>query len=59
MAAFETLLRDWLKHHLLHCATGFDDSRYARHMHRTTLEGDTPYYRDGQRVTRSAIASRP
>jgi alpha-ketoglutarate-dependent taurine dioxygenase len=25
-----------------HCATGFDESRYVRLMHRTTLEGDTP-----------------
>ncbi|ARP81810.1 hypothetical protein CAL12_13960 [Bordetella genomosp. 8] len=25
-----------------HCATGFDDTRYVRTMHRTTLEGDEP-----------------
>lgn len=25
-----------------HCATGFDDERYVRLMHRTTLEGDVP-----------------
>lgn len=25
-----------------HCATGFDDDRYVRLMHRTTLEGETP-----------------
>jgi taurine dioxygenase len=25
-----------------HCATGFDESRYVRLMHRTTLEGDPP-----------------
>ena len=27
---------------MLHCATGFDESRYTRLMHRTTLEGDVP-----------------
>ncbi len=25
-----------------HCATPFDDTRYRRHMHRTTLEGEAP-----------------
>ena len=25
-----------------HCATGFDESRYVRLMHRTTLEGTAP-----------------
>jgi len=25
-----------------HCATGFDEARYTRRMHRTTLEGDAP-----------------
>jgi alpha-ketoglutarate-dependent taurine dioxygenase len=25
-----------------HCATGFDDEKYVRRMHRTTLEGETP-----------------
>lgn len=25
-----------------HCATPFDESRYVRHMHRTTLEGEVP-----------------
>lgn len=25
-----------------HCATPFDDAKYPRHMHRTTLEGDVP-----------------
>ena len=25
-----------------HSATGFDESRYVRLMHRTTLEGDAP-----------------
>lgn len=27
-----------------HCALPFDDETYDRHMQRTTLEGDTPYY---------------
>ena len=25
-----------------HCATPFDDEKYRRHMHRTTIEGETP-----------------
>ncbi|HVF64264.1 MAG TPA: TauD/TfdA family dioxygenase [Casimicrobiaceae bacterium] len=25
-----------------HCATPFDDAKYRRHMHRTTIEGETP-----------------
>ncbi|HVE48014.1 MAG TPA: TauD/TfdA family dioxygenase [Casimicrobiaceae bacterium] len=25
-----------------HCATPFDDAKYRRHMHRTTLEGEVP-----------------
>jgi taurine dioxygenase/putative 2-oxoglutarate oxygenase len=25
-----------------HCATPFDDTKYRRHMHRTTLEGEKP-----------------
>ena len=25
-----------------HCATSFDESRYVRHMYRTTLDGKTP-----------------
>ncbi len=25
-----------------HCATPFDDSKYRRHMHRTTIEGESP-----------------
>lgn len=28
-----------------HCAQPFDDERYERHMQRTTLEGDTPFYK--------------
>ena len=27
-----------------HCALPFDDENYERHMQRTTLEGDTPFY---------------
>ena len=27
-----------------HCAMPFDDERYERHMHRTTLEGEMPRY---------------
>ena len=27
-----------------HCALPFDDEAYERHMQRTTLEGDTPFY---------------
>jgi taurine dioxygenase/putative 2-oxoglutarate oxygenase len=29
-----------------HCATPFDDATYRRHMHRTTLEGETPMMAD-------------
>ena len=25
-----------------HCATGFDEDKYVRRMHRTTLEGEVP-----------------
>ena len=25
-----------------HCATGFDEARHVRLMHRTTIEGDAP-----------------
>jgi alpha-ketoglutarate-dependent taurine dioxygenase len=32
----------WDNRCMLHCATGFDESRYTRLMHRTTLEGDVP-----------------
>lgn len=35
-----------------HCATGFDDVRYVRTMHRTTLEGDVPVMAE----TRGALA---
>ena len=35
-----------------HCALPFDDERYERHMQRTTLEGDTPFYKtdSGERI---------
>jgi taurine dioxygenase len=32
----------WDNRCMLHCATGFDEARYTRLMHRTTLEGDVP-----------------
>ncbi len=32
----------WDNRCMLHCATPFDESRYTRLMHRTTLEGDVP-----------------
>jgi taurine dioxygenase/putative 2-oxoglutarate oxygenase len=32
----------WDNRCTLHCATGFDDTKYTRHMHRTTLEGEVP-----------------
>jgi alpha-ketoglutarate-dependent taurine dioxygenase len=32
----------WDNRCMLHCATGFDENRYIRHMQRTTLEGDVP-----------------
>lgn len=47
----------WDNRCLLHSATGFDESRYERHMHRTTLEGDVPYFRDDHRVVQSVVAS--
>ena len=33
----------WDNRCMLHCATPFDESRYTRLMHRTTLEGDVPF----------------
>jgi taurine dioxygenase/putative 2-oxoglutarate oxygenase len=47
----------WDNRCLQHSATGFDESRYQRHMHRTTLEGDTPYFDGGSGIIRSAIAT--
>jgi len=32
----------WDNRCTLHCATGFDESRFTRTMYRTTLEGETP-----------------
>lgn len=32
----------WDNRCMLHCATPFDETRYERLMHRTTLEGDVP-----------------
>ena len=32
----------WDNRCMLHCATPFDEARYTRFMHRTTLEGDVP-----------------
>jgi alpha-ketoglutarate-dependent taurine dioxygenase len=33
----------WDNRCMLHCATPFDEGRYTRLMHRTTLEGDVPF----------------
>jgi alpha-ketoglutarate-dependent taurine dioxygenase len=33
----------WDNRCMLHCATPFDEDRYTRLMHRTTLEGDVPF----------------
>lgn len=35
-----------------HCALPFDDEKYERHMQRTTLEGDAPFYqtRGGEKI---------
>ena len=32
----------WDNRCMQHCATPFDDAKYRRHMHRTTIEGETP-----------------
>jgi alpha-ketoglutarate-dependent taurine dioxygenase len=32
----------WDNRCTLHCATGYDESKYVRMMHRTTLEGEAP-----------------
>jgi len=36
-----------------HCALPFDDEKFERHMQRTTLEGDTPFFRtsSGEQVS--------
>jgi taurine dioxygenase len=36
----------WDNRCVQHCATPFDDSKYQRLMHRTTLEGETPIMAD-------------
>jgi taurine dioxygenase len=33
-----------------HCATGFDEARYVRRMHRTTLEGEPPVMAPAEHV---------
>lgn len=40
-----------------HCAIPYDDSKEARHMLRTTLEGDVPFFQmpDGGRITSSRV----
>jgi taurine dioxygenase len=32
----------WDNRCMLHCATGYDEEKYIRHMQRTTLEGEVP-----------------
>ena len=33
----------WDNRCTMHCATPYDETKYRRHMHRTTLEGDVPF----------------
>ncbi len=35
----------WDNRCTIHCATSFDESRYRRVMHRTTIRGDVPFFR--------------
>lgn len=35
----------WDNRCTMHCATPFDESRYRRLMHRTTIRGDAPFFR--------------
>ena len=35
----------WDNRCTMHCATPFDESRYRRLMHRTTIKGDAPFFR--------------
>jgi taurine dioxygenase len=42
----------WDNRCLLHCAMPFDDEKYRRYMHRTTLQGTVPVYGE----LRSAVA---
>ena len=46
----------WDNRCVQHCATPFDDSKYQRLMHRTTLEGETPIMADRE-VLRPQAAS--
>jgi alpha-ketoglutarate-dependent taurine dioxygenase len=39
-----------------HCATPFDDVKYRRHMHRTTLEGEAPLMADDPVFRSSSLA---
>ncbi len=47
----------WDNRCMLHCALGFDDTQYERHMLRTTLEGDLPYFDSGEVVVRSSLTA--
>ncbi len=47
----------WDNRCMLHCALGFDDTQYERHMLRTTLEGDLPYFEGGEGVIRSSLTA--
>src|ERR671937_634951 len=39
-----------------HCATPFDDAKYRRHMHRTTVEGEVPLMADEPVFRSSSLA---
>ena len=39
-----------------HCATPFDDEKYRRHMHRTTIEGETPLLASAAAFRSSSLA---
>jgi alpha-ketoglutarate-dependent taurine dioxygenase len=40
-----------------HCATPFDDEKYRRHMHRTTIEGETPLMATAAAFRSSSLAT--
>src|SRR5436189_202932 len=40
-----------------HCATPFDDEKYRRHMHRTTIEGETPLMATSPAFRSSSLAT--
>jgi len=46
----------WDNRCVQHRAMPFDDDKYERHMHRTTLEGDIPYFVSaaGERIESAA-----